>query len=384
METVILDCITCLIQKKKRPSVEAIYDKIRKDDPNMDDEEFITTFKILEEKNMIVNIKPSDNYGSYRISEISANDSLKLQEINEQQELKENKFIELLKDTIDLLKGEIEQKNGIIKTLLDTIKSTRDSGNTTIKETSGENKNVKVNNGEQHEMKQNVEDKEVIIDKNYQRDILNKQLAEVRKEMHQTFLKQRYPNTNTNNNNEEFMYDNNNEIQNLIVREKHHWKDGTVLVTGDSTLNGMMEKRMGNNVKVRSFPGARIEDMSSYLIPLLKKRPDHIILHVSTNDSTNKEKDADTIVGELLNLKNSIEETLPTTTVILSLPIMRMDNFQANNTLVKIRERIKSLNIKIINNDNISRDHLSKGGLHLNAKGLGRLAMNFISYTRQV
>ena len=184
-------------------------------------------------------------------------------------------------------------------------------------------------------------------------------------------------NTNDEENND------NNGIQNL-VREKHHWKDGTVLITGDSTLNGLMEKRMGNNVKCRPFPGARVEDMSSYLIPLLKKKPDDIILHVSTNDSTNKEKDADTIVGELLNLKKCIEETLPATTVILSLPTMRMDNFKANDTLIKIREKIRSLNIEIINNDNITREHLIKGGLHLNAKGLGRLAMNFISYTRQV
>ena len=224
----------------------------------------------------------------------------------------------------------------------------------------------------------NIEEVNTEIDRNYQKEKLNNQLKEVRKELHQAFLKQRYPNTVNEENNI-----NNNKIRS-IVKEKHHWKDGTVLITGDSTLNGMMEKRMGNHVKVRAFPGARIEDMSSYLIPLLKKRPGHIILHVCTNDSTNKDKDADTITGELLNLKEYIEETLPETTVILSLPITRMDNIQANNTLIKIRENIRSLNIDIINNDNISRDHLGKGGLHLNAKGLGRLAMNFISYTRRV
>ena len=32
MEMVILDSITSLVQKKKRPSVEEIYDKIKKDD----------------------------------------------------------------------------------------------------------------------------------------------------------------------------------------------------------------------------------------------------------------------------------------------------------------------------------------------------------------
>ena len=105
----ILDSITCLRQKKKRPSIEAVYDKIRKDDPNMHDEEFISTFKILEEKKIISNIKPNDNYGSYRISEMSANESLKEEEdISEQ--LNENKFIDLLRDTIELLKVEMKQK----------------------------------------------------------------------------------------------------------------------------------------------------------------------------------------------------------------------------------------------------------------------------------
>ena len=405
MEMMILDSITCLRQKKKRPSIEAVYDKIRKDDPNMHDEEFISTFKILEEKKIISNIKPNDNYGSYRISEMSANESLKEEEdISEQ--LNENKFIDLLRDTIELLKVEMKQKNDIIKILLDTNKSTSDIGNTTKETDGGENINVNENNNvcvedimeikntpptptlpptpletsqQQKTGKQvNIEEVNTEIDRNYQKEKLNNQLKEVRKELHQAFLKQRYPNTVNEENNI-----NNNKIRS-IVKEKHHWKDGTVLITGDSTLNGMMEKRMGNHVKVRAFPGARIEDMSSYLIPLLKKRPGHIILHVCTNDSTNKDKDADTITGELLNLKEYIEETLPETTVILSLPITRMDNIQANNTLIKIRENIRSLNIDIINNDNISRDHLGKGGLHLNAKGLGRLAMNFISYTRRV
>ena len=155
------------------------------------------------------------------------------------------------------------------------------------------------------------------------------------------------------------------------------------MIAGDSILNGMMEKRMGNNVKVRTFPGARIIDMASYLIPLLEKIPDHIILHVSTNDSVNN-NNADAITDELLQLKHNIEKSLPNTIVILSLPTLRMDNQQANNTLVKIRENLTSLNINIINNDNISRDHIGQGGIHLNAKGVGRLAMNFISYIRRV
>ena len=50
-------------------------------------------------------------------------------------------------------------------------------------------------------------------------------------------------------------------------------------------LEGIDERRMSNKgvVKVKKFPGATI----SNLIPLLEKKPDHVILHVGTNDVVN-------------------------------------------------------------------------------------------------
>ena len=36
------------------------------------------------------------------------------------------------------------------------------------------------------------------------------------------------------------------------------------------------------NVKVRPFPGAKKEDIFHYLVPLLEKMPDYVILHVGT------------------------------------------------------------------------------------------------------
>ena len=35
---------------------------------------------------------------------------------------------------------------------------------------------------------------------------------------------------------------------------------------------------------MRSFPGAKTDDMFYYLVPLLEKNPDYVILHVGTND----------------------------------------------------------------------------------------------------
>ena len=37
-------------------------------------------------------------------------------------------------------------------------------------------------------------------------------------------------------------------------------------------------------IKVRSFPGATCSDMYHYLVPILEKQPDYVILHVGTDD----------------------------------------------------------------------------------------------------
>ena len=73
-----------------------------------------------------------------------------------------------------------------------------------------------------------------------------------------------------------------------IYPEKNNnmeWDTGMVLITGDSLLSGLQERKMGPKVKVRSFPGARIKDYYSYLLPLVEKHPCNIILMAGTNDS---------------------------------------------------------------------------------------------------
>ena len=84
------------------------------------------------------------------------------------------------------------------------------------------------------------------------------------------------------------------------------WKKGTVLIVGDSVVSGFRESKMSSrkNIKVRFFPGARIQDMYYYLIPLLRKRADKIILHVGTNDTPHIK--ADEMLEEFGELKSFI------------------------------------------------------------------------------
>ena len=110
------------------------------------------------------------------------------------------------------------------------------------------------------------------------------------------------------------------------------WPKGTCVVTGDSMLGHIDETRISRKfkAKVRPFPGAKTEDMYHYLVLLLEKIPDYIILHVSTNDAIDYE--ASDIVKKILQVKEFIKLRIPNCKVIISGPINRHDN---NCTITK-------------------------------------------------
>ena len=133
-----------------------------------------------------------------------------------------------------------------------------------------------------------------------------------------------------------------------------------------------------SKIKVRSFPGATILDMKDHIKPLIRKKPSKIILHVSTNDAG--DLNADEMLAELLELKNDIETQLQTCQVIISLPTLRLDNKKANKTLVALKQKIRSSQMEIVDNDNIVEGDLSgPQKLHLNFKGTEKLASNLVN-----
>ena len=110
--------------------------------------------------------------------------------------------------------------------------------------------------------------------------------------------------------------------------------------------------------------------------PLLKKCPDNIILHVGTNNTVNEPSKI--VLYKLLNLKKFIKHTLPESNVVISDLITRTDNGKASLTVIKTNEHLHALQMDVINNGNIPSNELNKGGLKLNQRGLGKLAINFI------
>ena len=127
---------------------------------------------------------------------------------------------------------------------------------------------------------------------------------------------------------------------------------------------------------LKNFPEATIDDMYDYIKPLLKGCPDNIVLHVRTNNMVNELSKL--VLDKLLNLKKFIEHTLPESNVVISNLITRIDNCKACLTVIKANEHLHGLQINVIDNGNITSNELNKGGLLLNPRGLGKLAINFI------
>ena len=114
------------------------------------------------------------------------------------------------------------------------------------------------------------------------------------------------------------------------------------------------------------------------------RKPSKLIIHAGTNDAM--DKSADEILFELLQLKAYVKQRIGITAII-SCPTIRTDNTKAKQVVSELCVKLNKLNVPIICNINISDDCLGKGGkhpgLHLNPKGCGRLATNYISYNRR-
>ena len=104
---------------------------------------------------------------------------------------------------------------------------------------------------------------------------LYKQLYDVRQLCHDKYMSEKLQTNRLDD-----VIENNGNVN---ANEK--WPPNAALIVGDSMISGVIEKKMrikNTQVKVRSFPGAKINDFYHYLVPLLKKEPDIVIFHCGT------------------------------------------------------------------------------------------------------
>ena len=156
------------------------------------------------------------------------------------------------------------------------------------------------------------------------------------------------------------------------------WREGTVLIAGDSMISGLDGTRMSyrRKVLVKSDGGCNIQELQHHLDAWLPKRPSTVILHIGTNESPSKTSNQ--IYNELLDLKKWIASK-SRARVIFSIPICRFDDAKATLTVKQLQGKLlKSGELEVIDNSNIGSDLLGRKKLHFNFRGTKQLAVNII------
>lgn len=156
-----------------------------------------------------------------------------------------------------------------------------------------------------------------------------------------------------------------------------------VFVCGDSMLNslesnGLSSKRC--NTQIRSFSGATSADLIDLIKPVIKKNPDHIIIHIGKNDLTKSNIDTTKNIEKIID---NIQENNVDTKISLSKICLREDRKNVNKKRIELNKEIekivKNRGLTKICNENIDSSCLAKKKLHLNRKGIARLAKNIKS-----
>ena len=161
-----------------------------------------------------------------------------------------------------------------------------------------------------------------------------------------------------------------------------------ITIVGDSMLNGIFDEGMQKhrNITIKRHPGATTRDIVDYVKPVIRKKPDCLIIHAGTNDLANKEA-----VNTIENLRMFIKQTKqvsPDTTVVLSSVVIRRDKqalqkkVSVANLNKEIKELAKEMKIVLIDNANLYVSCLSRKKFHLNEKGNSYLASNFLNFIR--
>ena len=73
----------------------------------------------------------------------------------------------------------------------------------------------------------------------------------------------------------------------LVRTEQQQNIKASVAVAGDSIVKYLKGWELSNgeqNVSIKSFSGATVDDMSDFLRPTIRKKPNKLIIHAGTND----------------------------------------------------------------------------------------------------
>ena len=185
------------------------------------------------------------------------------------------------------------------------------------------------------------------------------------------------------NSNKESSGDESSDESNSINKISQEQKK-RVVITGDSILNGIHEKGLSrnHNVKIKNFSGGTSETIFENLNDIIKSKPDCLIIHAGTNDLTN----GINLLNQAKKIVKEVKKMSPNTKVVFSSITTRKDRKNIDKKVSEVNSYLKNYcsqkNIDFIDNSNIKEEHLGKKKLHLVKKGDSILANNFLKYLR--
>ena len=104
-----------------------------------------------------------------------------------------------------------------------------------------------------------------------------------------------------------------------------------VVIIGDSILNGLSEQglRKRHIVRIRAHSGATSLDIKDHIRPIMRRKPDCVLVHCGTNDLSNK--DGIDTIETIKEIISEAKDEYPHTTIVLSSLTMRRDHEGMSN-----------------------------------------------------
>lgn len=100
----------------------------------------------------------------------------------------------------------------------------------------------------------------------------------------------------------------------------------SVTVIGDSMTKNIIGPKLSRNYNSysRSFPGATIEDITDYMKPSLRRKPDVMVIHDGANNIASDSPES--IKDKMSNVVNAIRDKNPSIKIAFSSIIKRRDS----------------------------------------------------------
>ena len=170
----------------------------------------------------------------------------------------------------------------------------------------------------------------------------------------------------------------NHTVDSNKVKEKNK----KIIIIGDSMLRYQRPKflsRNNNFVNVRFHQGTTTEDIVDFITPVIRKKPDAVIIHAGTNDLTN----GTNTMKQVCKIAKTIQEMEDSGKISIGFSgiIQRADrNFkdQIKETNDKLKRYCEDNGFAYVDNDYINQKSLNKRLLHLNKVGNKLLSKNLL------